>query len=124
MAIWVVKKGSQAPLEPESLVEDEEAAEEEEDFFSNIESVSGRLVDISEGGAALRVNMGLKKGDRLTFWSADNQIVLAELTGGVITVNADGGEAPIIHVYFIDPDLRELRMALADIRERFPQTSA
>ncbi len=124
MPIWVVKKGSQASLEPEALVEDEEAAEEEEDFFSNIESVSGRLVDISEGGAALRVNLGLKKGDRLTFWSADNQIVLAELTGGVITVNTDGGETPMIHVYFIDPDLRELRLALADIRERFPQTSA
>jgi len=44
----VVKKGSQAPLEPESLVEDEEAAaEKEEDFFSNIESVSGRLVSTS-----------------------------------------------------------------------------
>tara|TARA_Y100001960_G_scaffold320596_1_gene393757 strand:+ start:1017 stop:1268 length:252 start_codon:yes stop_codon:yes gene_type:complete len=82
------------------------------------------LVDISEGGAALRVNLGLKKGDRFTFWSADNQFVLAELTGGVVTVNTDGGEAPIIHVYFIDPDLRELRLALADIRERYPQTPA
>ena len=50
--------------------------------------------------------------------------MLAELTGGVATVNADRGEAPIIHVYFIDPDLRELRLALADIRERYPQTPA
>ena len=66
----------------------------------------------------------MKKGDRFTFWSADNQFVLAELTGGVVTVNTDGGEAPIIHVYFIDPDLRELRLALADIRERYPQTPA
>ena len=82
------------------------------------------MVDISEGGAALRVNLGLKKGDRFTFWSADNQFVLAELTGGVVTVNTDGGEAPIIHVYCIDPDLRELRLALADIRERYPQTPA
>ena len=125
MAIWVVKKVSQALEEPESLVEDEEAAEEEEDnLFANIESVPGRLVDISEGGAALRVNLGLKKGDRITFWSADNKIVLAELSGGVVTVNADGGEAPVIHVYFIDPDLRDLRLALADLRERFPQAPA
>jgi len=123
MPIWVVKKSTQAPEEAAPLVEDEEAAEEDEDVFSNIESVSGKLVDISEGGAAIRVDLGLKKGDTVTFWSADNQIVMSQVTGGVVTVNADSGKTPMIHAYFIDPDLRELRLALADIRERFPQTA-
>ena len=122
MPIWVLKKGGPPPDEPEALVEDEEAIEEE-DFFANLESVSGRLLDISEGGAAIRVDLGLQKGDKVTFWSADNQIVLSELTGGVVSAHADGGEAPQVHVYFIDPDLRELRLALADIRERYPQAS-
>lgn len=122
MPIWVIKKGGRPAEEPEALVEDEEATEEE-DFFANLESVSGRLVDISEGGAAISVDLALKKGDRVTFWSADNKIVLSELTGGVVSVSAVPGEAPSVHLYFIDPDLRELRLALADIKERYPQTS-
>ena len=128
MPLWVVKKSSHTPQEPAPLVEDEEAEEaeeeeEEEDVFSNIQSVPGRLVDISEGGAAIRVDLGLKKGDTVTFWSADNRIVMSQVTGAVLTVNTEGGKTPMIHLYFIDPDLRELRLSLADIRERFPQTT-
>ena len=52
MPIWVMEK--QDPSQAvHPLVEDEEESETDID---NLESVAGRLLDISEGGAALRVD--------------------------------------------------------------------
>ena len=119
LAIWVVKKTRGAATGMVALVEDEEEQEGEVDVFENLESVAGRLLDISEGGAAIRVDLDVQKGDAVEFWSADNRIVLSELTAGVVSVNSrDDGESPTLHLHFIDPDLRELRLAIADIKAR------
>ena len=96
-------------------VEDEEESETDID---NLESVAGRLLDISEGGAAIRGDLPLRSGDRLDFWSADNRIVISTLTAGVVSVEREENEPPVFHLPFIDPDLRELRLAMDDIKER------
>lgn len=119
MPIWVMEKKDPSQAEP-VLVEDEE---EEETDFDNLESVAGRLLDISEGGAAIRVDLPAKSGDRLDFWSADSRIVLSTLTAGVVSVEKEEDKAPVLHLHFIDPDLRELRMAMADIKEHTGERS-
>ena len=125
LPIWVTPKKREQADDLVALAEDDEG----EDVFENLESVKGRLLDISEGGAALEVDMPVEKGDVVEFWSADNHFVLSRLTGGVVSINeADGGgsesggPAGLLHVHFIDPDLRELRLAIADFKSRSETT--
>ena len=113
IGIWVVEKKNE-PLSDSVVVEDDES---DENLFANIQSVAGTLIDISEGGAAISVDLNLGKGDRVEFWSADSGIVLSNLSAGVVSVEKSG-EKPILHLHFIDPELRELRLAIADISAR------
>jgi hypothetical protein len=80
-------------------------------------SVAGRLLDISEGGAAISVDLDVSRGDRIQFWSAESTWILGETRAGVLNTATRDGEK-VLHLYFVDPDLRELRQALADLRER------
>jgi hypothetical protein len=126
LPIWVIPKKREQADDLVALAEDEAG----EDFFENLESVKGKLLDISEGGAALEVDLNTEKGDVIEFWSADNRFVLSTLAGGVVSVSPapsagssgesteSPGSANLLHVHFIDPDLRELRLAIADLKAR------
>jgi hypothetical protein len=126
LPIWVIPKKREQADDLVALAEDESG----EDFFENLESVKGKLLDISEGGAALEVDLNTEKGDVIEFWSADNRFVLSTLAGGVVSVSPapsagssgesteSPGSANLLHVHFIDPDLRELRLAIADLKAR------
>ncbi|MBT3344914.1 MAG: hypothetical protein HN712_23735 [Gemmatimonadetes bacterium] len=117
LAVWVMRRRS--PVETE-LFDDEDSGDNgdgDEPILENLDSVAGRLLDISEGGAAIAVDLDLSRGDRIQFWSAENTWVLGETRAGVLNTELRGGEN-ILHVYFVDPDLRELRPALAELRGR------
>ena len=126
LPIWVIPKKREQADDLVALAEDESG----EDFFENLESVKGKLLDISEGGVALEVDLNTEKGDVIEFWSADNRFVLSTLAGGVVSVSPapsagssgesteSPGSANLLHVHFIDPDLRELRLAIADLKAR------
>lgn len=112
ISVWVSKKG----LTPEvaALVEDEDDAEGE-GLFANLDSVSGKLVDISEGGAAIEVDLDAARGDQILFWSGDPHILLGETRSGVISTEQTD-TARILHVHFIDPDLHNLRATILQLR--------
>lgn len=79
MRIWVAKKLQH------SLADGEED-NGDEDVFTEIEPVTGRLQDISEGGAALTANLPVDRGDMIEFWSADADIVLSPVTAIIIDI--------------------------------------
>lgn len=116
LAVWVLRRRS--PVETE-LFDDEDSqdGDSDEPILENLDSIAGRLIDISEGGAAIAVDMNLSRGDRIQFWSADNTWILGETRAGVLSTETRNGET-VLHVYFVDPDLRELRPALSDLRAR------
>lgn len=114
ISVWVTRRGLSSK-EMAALVEDEDEAEGE-GLTGSVESVSGRLIDISEGGAAVEVEIpGVGRGDQVQFWSGDPAVVLGEMRAGVVSLETRQG-ATILHLHFIDPDLRELRAALAQLR--------
>ncbi|MBT7457846.1 MAG: hypothetical protein HN796_28400 [Gemmatimonadetes bacterium] len=117
LAVWVLRRRS--PVETE-LFDDEDATDSEDEadgLGEGMDSIAGRLLDISEGGAAISVDINLSRGDRIQFWSAESTWILGETRAGVLNTATRDGEK-VVHVYFVDPDLRELRLALADLRER------
>ena len=113
IAVWVSKRGLSRE-EMAALVEDEDEAEAEA-MFGNLDSVSGKLLDISEGGAAIEVEIEVARGDQIQFWSGSPQIVLGETKAGVVSTEEKDG-AKVLHLHFIDPDLRELRAVIAELR--------
>lgn len=114
IALWVSRRGL-SRQEMAALVEDEDEAEAEGQL-TNTDSVSGRLIDISEGGAAVEVEIvGVGRGDQVQFWSGDPAVVLGETRAGVVSTETREG-ATILHLHFIDPDLRELRAAINQLR--------
>ncbi|MFA6108366.1 MAG: hypothetical protein WDA75_06315 [Candidatus Latescibacterota bacterium] len=62
LSVWVVKKDAPRGPEPEA----------EEDIFSEIEQVAGRLLDLSEGGAALIAELEVRPNELVELWSADS----------------------------------------------------
>ena len=115
ISVWVSKRGL-SNQEISALVDDEEEAEGEgEGIFANLDSVAGRLLDISEGGAAIEVDMEVSRGDQVQFWSGDPRIILGETRAGVISTQQTD-VARVLHVHFIDPDLRDLRGAILQLR--------
>jgi hypothetical protein len=105
ISVWLVKKPAEEPGEEV----DEEAA--------NMEPLAGRLLDLSEGGAAVAIDLALSAGEKIEFWSGDTQIWIPPLAAGVVHVD-DGGEGigPVCHVHFLDPPLAEIRRAMQDIQ--------
>jgi len=110
LAVWIVKKA-----EPEEEPEDVEGGEEE--LFTDVEQVSGKLVDLSEGGAAVTAELEAEADDLVELWSADADIWIPPITAGVLNVQRGrGGKSPIFHLHFIDPPLVELRAAIQTLQ--------
>ena len=114
IAVWVSKQGL-TNQDMAALVDDEDEAEGE-GLFANLDSVSGRLLDISEGGAAIDIEMDVGRGDQVLFWSGDPRIVLGETRGGVVSIEKSDEGTTILHLHFIDPDLRGLRSAILQLK--------
>jgi hypothetical protein len=110
MRIWATKK-LQHSASPQQ--------EEDEDVFVNIEPVAGRLRDISEGGAAIHIELDAERGDLVEFWSADAEIVLSPITAAVVDVSRESGQSQTtLHLYFMDPPMNELRAAIFALQSR------
>jgi hypothetical protein len=110
LAVWIVKKA-----DVEEDVEDMEEVEEE--LFTDVEQVSGKLMDLSEGGAAVIVELEAGTDDLVELWSADADIWIPPITAGVLNVQRGrGGKPPIFHLHFIDPPLVELRAAIQTLQ--------
>ena len=108
MRIWVAKKLQHAT-----------ADEEEEDVFTEINSVSGRLQDISEGGAALLTDLEFDRGDMIEFWSADPDITLSPITAIIVDIKStETSRDGLLHIHFMDPPLGELRSAIYALQSR------
>ncbi len=116
LAVWVLRRRS--PTEA-GLFDDEDQSDDDDTngLGEGMDSVAGRLLDISEGGAAISVDLDVTRGDRIQFWSAESTWILGETRAGVLNTATRNGEK-VLHLYFVDPDLRELRLALADLRDR------
>jgi hypothetical protein len=110
LAVWIVKKAD--------VEEEPEAVEDvEEELFTDVEQVSGKLVDLSEGGAAVTAELEAKTDDLVELWSADADIWIPPITAGVLNVQkGKGGKSPIFHLHFIDPPLMELRAAIQTLQ--------
>jgi hypothetical protein len=94
MRIWVAKKLQH------TLAEDEENEE-------------------GEGGAALRSNLEVERGDMIEFWSADPDIVLSPVTAIIVDVKSrEEGSEDMLHLHFMDPPLGEVRSAIYALQSR------
>jgi len=89
-----------------------DTAEEE---WEEAEQVEGQLLDLSEGGAALRAQLDLSVGNQLEFWSADAQVWLAPTAARVLRVEERQKER-VFHLQFIDPPSEELRAAIRTLQ--------
>jgi hypothetical protein len=114
IAVWVSRRGLSAP-EIAALVEEEDEAEGA-GVFANLDSVSGRLLDISEGGAAVHVDLQVARGEQVHIWSGDPRVILGETRAGVVDVKASDEGGSILYLHFIDPDLHDLRAAILQLR--------
>lgn len=114
IAVWVSRKGLTG-ADPTALVEEDEPQDDDE-MFTNLDSVSGKLIDISEGGAAVAVSIDAGRGDQVRIWSGDPRVVLGETRAGIVSVQQQDSGDPILHLHFIDPDLRDLRGAILQLR--------
>jgi hypothetical protein len=96
----------------------------EEDVFAEVEQIRGHLLDLSEGGAALRTPLEAQAGDVVEFWSAEARVWLPPVTAGVLSVEEEGYEK-IFHLHFLEPPTNELRMAIQELQiERVHQVDA
>jgi hypothetical protein len=103
-----VKKGAErGPAEPEA----------EEDIFTDVEQVAGRLLDLSEGGAALVAELEVRPSELIELWSADSEVWIPPVTAGVLSVGrSPSGSEQVLHLHFIDPPLPELRAAVQTLQ--------
>lgn len=109
VAIWLVNK-----VPGDSPVDDQEVV-------VDIVPVSGRLLDLSEGGAAISADVHLAAGDLIEFWSADSQIWLPPIQCGVVDSDGKDGEddedgEAHVHLHFLNPPVSDVRKAIMAIR--------
>ena len=112
MPVWVVRKIGRSASDPDAL----EAPEEE---GAELKPSQGRLVDIGEGGAAVKVEIEADAGDLVDVWSGDPNVLLSPTTAVVIQFKRDDDtDERVFHLSFLDPPLSELRAALYEIEMR------
>ena len=112
MPIWLVRKIGRSASDPDTL----EAPPEE---GAELQPSQGRLVDIGEGGAAVKIEIEADSGDLVDLWSGDPNVLLSPTTGVIVQVKRDEDtDAHVFHLSFLDPPLSELRAALYDIEMR------
>jgi hypothetical protein len=102
LSVWIIKKAQESG-----------PSDDEEDLFADVEQVAGRLLDLSEGGAAVSADLDVHANDMVELWSADPDVWIPPVGAGVLQVQSHGdGADPVLHLHFIDPPLQELRAAL------------
>jgi hypothetical protein len=112
MPVWVVRKIGRSASDPDALGAPEEEGPE-------LKPSQGRLVDIGEGGAAVKVEIEADAGDLVDLWSGDPNVLLSPTTAVVVQVKRDDDtDEHVCHVSFLDPPLSELRAALYEIEMR------
>ena len=81
--------------------------------------VPGQLLNISEGGAAIRTALEIDPLELVHFWLADAPVPLPQLKAGVVDV-VDGEEEnpPTLQLYFIDPPLQQLRALICQLQRQ------
>jgi hypothetical protein len=84
-----------------------------------VPQVLGQLLNISEGGAAIRTTLEIDPLELVHFWLADAPVPLSQLKAGVVDIT-DGDEEnpPTLHLYFIDPPLQQLRALICQLQRR------
>ena len=102
LSVWLVMKTQ------------EEEGVDELALLLEVEPSAAMLVDLSEGGAALKVVVDLSQGDRVEFWSAGSMVWIPPLLATVVRIEkkADGH---LVHVHFVDPPVADIRRAIRDI---------
>ena len=84
MQVWLVKKPRPHEGEGGGV-----SRSEAEDFeLGDVQQAQGQLLDLSEGGAAVRVNLALEEGDVVEIGSADSQIWLPPISADVVYTEA------------------------------------
>ena len=79
----------------------------------------GQLLNISEGGAAISTHLEVDPLEWIQFWLADAPLPLPRLRAGVVEITAGEAEnPPILHLYFIDPPLQQLRALIYQLQRR------
>ncbi|MFH1568407.1 MAG: PilZ domain-containing protein, partial [Gemmatimonadota bacterium] len=98
LPVWISRKLQVVPT-----------AGDEDGVLDEAAPVGGHLVDLSEGGAAMRADEAFGRGDVLEVWSADANTPLPPMAAAVVDVQDDGEEGgPLLHLHFIDPPTIEL----------------
>ena len=109
LPVWIVEK---------TLVDDEN---EDDDLLTPSARVEGRLLDISEKGAAIRAGLAVAAGDVVEFWAAEVDVQIPATTAGVVHVQLqEDGAGQTLHLHFANPLLLELRAVLEGMRQRLP----
>lgn len=103
IAIWMVRKSDDEPSTDDEVVVD-------------IAPTSGRLVDLSEGGAAILATTDLVAGDVVEFWSADSQYWIPPTQSGVVSIRPAAAGKVSVSLHFLDPPLTEIRRVIQEIQ--------
>ena len=100
MPLWV------APENP-SILPPVPTDEETDDLLAENGSVRGQLLDLSEGGASIEVELDLGRDEILRFWSAEHDLWFPETEANIVDVERSMGKS-ILHLRFVRPPSEEL----------------
>lgn len=107
LPIWIVERPGEG------------ASSDDEEIYLDAEQVPGRLLDISEGGAAITADLHVEVHDVLELWSADSSVWIPPVAAGVLGIErAAGQEHDVYHLHFIDPPQQELRAVVQALQRQ------
>ncbi len=114
LAVWVVRKSADRAQKA--------AGGDDEEFDAEADQIPGRLLDLSEGGAAVATTLAVEAGELVELWSADPEVWLPPITGGVLHAGQrEGAPGPVLHLHFVDPPLADLRSVVLALRRQADQ---
>jgi hypothetical protein len=114
LAVWVVRKNADRAQRP--------AGGDDEELETDADQIPGRLVDLSEGGAAVATTLTVEAGELVELWSADPEVWLPPITGGVLHAGQrEGVQGQVLHLHFVDPPLADLRAVVLALRRQADQ---
>ena len=107
LPIWIVERPA----------EDSDA--EDVEVFADEEQVAGQLINLSEGGAAVRAVLDAGVNEVIELWSADQSVWIPPLTAGILSIEENPEEdEKVYHLHFIDPPLAEMRKVIQDLQRK------